>query len=409
MWGSSFQIIVQTINQSEKPILWWMINLKPYTVILSTKPAVRLPKNLGTLELNFPEPDGLKKVLITKIEEKSADTLIQTGIKFKVFLKAENVKKAIDSAKSLTDGIVSFMTMLTGRGMEIPREEIAYELMPDVKERDFLQVFYDVPMKSPSRRQVDPQQLIDFIDKQLKLKTPFAEHIARAVRWYRLGTMVTDIFDQFNCFWIGLEALNSPLQTKLSIGDDVVRCPNCKHEWVATPTVSGIRTFIQNKMKKEKHLYRHIRQLRISIMHSTKELREIRDLVSKYAPKTGEILFRAICYLSGFEDWENIKHGAILREFPIRGELQGTLVGGDPSSLGPDGQDPHFELHHDIKGSKLGENGSLSYKIETSLKMHLNTDVRFRPKEIRLYGDSETTGTILSKTLRTADGKEKPI
>jgi len=99
--------------------------LKPYVVILSTKPAVRLPKNLGTLELNFPEPDGLKKVLITKIEEESADTLIQTGIKFKVFLKAENVKKAIDSAKSLTDGIISFMTMLAeGNGNSTRRNRL---------------------------------------------------------------------------------------------------------------------------------------------------------------------------------------------------------------------------------------------------------------------------------------------
>lgn len=93
------------------------------------------------------------------------------------------------------------------------------------------------------------QNLIDFIDKQSELERPFAEHVARATRWYRLGAMVTDIFDQFSCFWIGLEALNPLLQQKLSVKDDPVVCLKCKHGWTATPTVSGIRAFVQDKMK----------------------------------------------------------------------------------------------------------------------------------------------------------------
>jgi hypothetical protein len=384
-------------------------SLKPFVVILSAKPAARLPKNLGRLELNFPEPSGLKKVLITKIEEESAGTLIQTGLRFRVFLDAENVKDAVDSAKGLTDGIVSFMTMITGRGMEIPREEIAYELTQGAQERDFLQVFYDVPIKLPSRRQVDPQGLIDFIDRQLKLEVPFSEHMTRAIRWYRLGAMVTDVFDQFNCFWIGLEALNPLLQHKLSVKDDLTVCPECGHRWVATPTVSGIRVFIQDKINEGKTLYRNIRQLRNDIMHSTKELRELRESVSAYAPKIGETLFRAICYLLGFEQWETVTHRAILREFPMRGELQGSLIGGEPSSLGADGQDPHFELYHQVKELKLGEDGSATFTVVTSLTASIGPGVKFKPREIRLYGDSETSGAILSKTLRTTDGKETPI
>lgn len=384
--------------------------LKPFVVVLSLKPAARLPQNLGRLELNFaePEPDGLKKVWITKIEENIKGTSVQTGLRFRVFLNAESIRDAIDLAKGLTDGVVSFLTMMTGRGMDIPREEIAYELTPDVQERDFVQVFY-TPITLPSRRQVDPQPLIDFIDRQMKLEAPFAEHLIRAIRWYRLGATVTDIFDQFNCFWIGLEALNPLLQRKLSAKDDPTVCPECGHRWVTTPTVSGIRAFIRDKMKDGKTLYRNIRQLRNDIMHSTKELRELRELVSAYAPKTGEALFRAICYLLGFEEWETVTHRAILREFPMRGELQGSLVGGEPSSLGPSGQDPHFELYHQIKELKLGEDGSATFTVVTSLTASIGPGLKFKPREIRLYGDSETSGAILSKTLRTADGKETPI
>lgn len=384
--------------------------MKPFVVTLSAKPAVRLPKNMGTLELNFQEPSGLTRVLITKIEEESAGTQIQTGLRFRVFLDAENVKGAVFSAKGLTDGIVSFMTMLTGRGMNIPREETAYELTKDVQERDFLQVFYDVPLTLPSRRQLDPQGLISFIDRHLKLQVPFSQHVTRAIRWYRLGATVTDIFDQFNCFWIGLEALNPLLQRKLSVKDDPTTCPECGHRWVATPTVSGIRAFMQGKMKEGKTLYRNIHRLRIDIMHSTKELRELGELVSIYAPKTGETLFRAICYLLGFEDWETVAHGAILREFPMRGELQGSLVGGEPSSLGPDGQDPHFELNHEVKELKVREDGSTTFTVNTTMsKPSVGPGVTPKLREIRLYGDSETSGAILSKTLRSADGKETPV
>jgi hypothetical protein len=56
--------------------------------------------------------------------EDAADTLIQTGLKFKVFLEAQNAKDAVNSAKALTDGIVGFMTLITGEGVEIPREVI---------------------------------------------------------------------------------------------------------------------------------------------------------------------------------------------------------------------------------------------------------------------------------------------
>lgn len=384
--------------------------MKPFVVILSVRPAVRVPRHLGYMELKFPEPEGLKRVIITKIEEKDEfGTVFQTGLLFRVFLEANSLKEAINSAKSLCDGIVSFMTLITGRGMDIPREELAYELTTSTQERDFLQVFYDIPLKSLSRRQLDPETLISFIEKSTKLDSSFFEHIARAVRWYRLGAMVTDIFDQFNCFWIGIEALNPLLQQKLSIADDPIMCPKCKHRWVAIPTVSGIRVFFQEKLKKGGNLYREIRELRNSIVHSTKGLRDLQDPVSKYAPETGEVLFRAICFLLGFEEWDTMKHGSILKEFPMRGELQGVLVGGDPSSLGPEGEDPHFELHHQITRSSIKENGTLDYKGQSSFTAHLNPKVKFTPKETRFYGDSEMKGKITSKTLVTANGKETPI
>jgi hypothetical protein len=383
--------------------------LKPFVVVLVAKPAVRLPKGLAVFELNFQEPSGTKKVQVTKIEEDVSGTLIQTGLRFKVFLDAQNAKDAVNSSKALIDGIISFMTLITGKSMEIPKEEIAYEIRAGVEKREFLQTYYDVPMKQPSRRQIDPQTLINFIDRQLKLEArslSSAERVARAGRWYRLGTMVTDVFDQFNCFWIGLEALNPLLQQTLQVKDEPVLCPNCKHELPAPPTILGVKTFIQTKIAGGKDLYRDIRRLRNDVMHSTKQLHLLQNQVSIYTPKIGEVLFRAICFLLGFENWETMEHGAILREFPMRGELQGLLTGGDPSSLGINGQDPNFELSHQIKASKMEEDGSVTYVFDTNIKPNINPIVRFNISEIRMYGDSETKGAILKKIIHKADGRD---
>jgi len=218
--------------------------------------------------------------------------------------------------------------------------------------------------------------------------------------------MATDVFDQFNCFWIGLEALNPVLRKKLSIKDDPATCPKCGHKWAATPTVSGIRTFIQRKLEEESRLYRHIHDIRNGIMHSTKDLRELQDLVSRCTPKTAEALFRAVCFLLEFEEWETMTHGAILKEFPTRGELQGVLIGGDPPSLGPEGEDPHFEIDHQLTGSSVMVNGTVSYQGDTSFKVHLNPEAKLERGVVRLYGDSETTGKIMRISLIRASGKK---
>jgi len=93
----------------------------------------------------------------------------------------------------------------------------------------------------------------------------------------------------------------------------------------------------------------------------------------------------------------------------MRGELECVLIGGEPSSLGSNGEDPHLELSHELKDLKLAEDGSITYTVATSLKASIGANVQFRPQEIRLYGDSETRGAILGKTVRTQTGEEGPI
>lgn len=375
--------------------------MKEYTVLFSLKPAVRLPREIENVVLNFDEPENPKRIIISKIEEKWSGYTIQSGLRLRVFLKAKNLKNAVEEAKSFADGIISFITLITGVGLDIPTEELAYEITPKIEERDFLQVFYD-PIPMPiSRRTLNCQLLISLIDKVIKLNPKERDRIGRAMQWYRMGSMTPNIFDKFICFWIGLESLNPIFQEKFSVKDDPTNCPHCGYKWVSTPTVSGLRTFIQTKIPEGKKLYRRIHDLRVNLMHSKKRLDILHKEASDLVPKIAEILFRAICFLLGIAEWDKIPYKKIMEKVPLRIELEATLIGGEASSLGPKGCDPFFEAKHRILTFEQDENKEqATFKLVSDFTAHLNPIVKWRPQEVRMYGDSEVSGSILKTEVK---------
>ena len=94
-----------------------MITMKDYLILLSLKPAVRLDPKIDNLMLNFEDPEKPKKVIISKIEEMISGSRIQSGLTLRVFLSSENLKEAVKEAKSFADGIISFITLITGVGL----------------------------------------------------------------------------------------------------------------------------------------------------------------------------------------------------------------------------------------------------------------------------------------------------
>jgi hypothetical protein len=316
--------------------------LKEYVILLSLKPAVRLDPKLENIMLNFDEVDKPKKVIISKIEETISGSKIQSSLSLRVFLSAKNLKEAINEAKSFADGVISFVALTTGVGLDIPSENLAFEITPKTSERDFIQIYHDPFRIAMSRRTLNHQQFIQLMDYFMKSEVETREHIGGSIRWYRLGTTTVDVFDRFNCFWIGLEALNPILQNKLKVGDDKTRCPKCQYEWVCTPTVSGIRVFVQTKIPDGKKVYKRSRELRINLMHSKENLTKLHAEATELSSRVGEVLYRAICYLLGIVQWENMEYRKILEKISMRIELEATLVDGEPAALGLNGKDPCF-------------------------------------------------------------------
>lgn len=367
--------------------------MKKYLVTFAIKPAVCVDSQIQKIDFTFNEPDGTKRVIISKIEEEIGQQKIQTGLFLRVFLDAHSVNEAKEKAKSFVDGVVSFITLVSGVGLQVPLENLAYEVTQEADKRDFLQVFYDILKVQYSRRRLDHALLTKIIDNTLKLDSLSYYGVARAIRWYRMGALTFDIFDKFNCFWIGLEALNSVLQRKLSVGNDPIRCPKCGHEWVATTTLSGVRTFM-HKLQDGHQLYRRCHDLRVAIMHSTRQLSEILSEAKELAPKMAEALFRAICFVIDMENWNILSYKPVLENVPMRIEIEGYLVGGDADSLGPDGEDPHLEPSHDLPLVKIEGDGSITFEGQSKFNLHISPFVKFEGKEIRFYGDYETKGSI---------------
>jgi len=303
--------------------------MRQYNILFTLKPAVRLDPKFGDrIDFTFMEPQGKRRIVISKIEETVSGQNIQSGLQFRVFLQAKNIREAEIEANMFADGIVSFITLISGIGLGAPQKKLAYDITPQIKERDFVQIFH-LPFKFPiSRRNLNVKVLTCLIRKIIESGLKTRERIGRSIQWYRMGSSALHFSDRFMCFWIGLESLNPLLQEKFSIK--------------ATTTISGISTFIQKKIPDGKKIYKKLRKIRVSLIHSLKPLFTLQEEVNEYTAILAEILFRAICYVSEVESWYEIPYQRILYQEPLRIRLEAILIGEDPNSLGPHGGDPYF-------------------------------------------------------------------
>jgi len=377
--------------------------VKKFVVNLVLKPAVRIEP--GKLDLTFIGTRRKTRLVVSKIEQTTQRGRFQTGLHMRVFIEAENVMQAREETKSFVDGITSFITLVTGVGLQTPKEELAYEITPKVEKREFIQIFNDPLDVQVSRRTLNHKLFNDLLDRALKLDSLSHSRVARAVQWYRMGASTFNIFDKFNCFWIGLESLNLLLQKKLSVENDPIKCSRCGHEWVSLPTISGIRTFIKTSLNDHTKLYQRIRRLRINIMHSRYGLDKLLKEAEDLTPKTAEILFRAICFILELEEWKTISHTPILAQVPMRIEVEGHLVGGEPNSLGLNGEDPRLQIKQKPLLQKVSKDWSVSFDAEFDLIARVNPSVILQMQETRFYGDAETHAGMAE--IERIDSREK--
>ena len=372
--------------------------MKPFVVIFVLKPAVTIESKINNFDFTFNEFDGAKRVIIMRLEEEINNQIVQTGLLFRVYIQAEDVNVARDRAKGFVDGVIGLITFATNVGLSIPKETLAYELTPNTEEREFLQIFHNPANITISRRKINHEFFVRFKDRIYKQKESTYHYIARALRWYRMGILTFDIFDKFTCFWIGLEALNPVLRSKLGASHESkkMKCPNCGNEWlVSNPTVSGIKCFVKDRLQNPS-LYKSLHESRVKLLHSTCELGEIGQEIKELTPKLSETLFRAVCFVLDFEDWINLPYKEILESAPLRMEVEGRLLGDYSGNLGFDGSDPHLVPSHKLVDFKVDKNGLVTFTNTANFQIMIQPFKSFHLSEIRMYGDKETSGEITS-------------
>ena len=370
---------------------------RQFMVVLKVKPASRL-RERGKLVLNFPEPDETIVVTMTNIFEKDpAGNEIPVGLSLEVKVNAQNIDEAVTKAKGIADGVTSFASLCSGLGMPIVREELAYETTLGVSDRSFLQFFHEIPV-SPSRREIDHVAMIDIMDKVINLgESDKKDRVTRAIRWYRRGSLALDALERFTWYWIGLETLNPLLQTIFDVSDDSTHCPECHHEWVSTPTVSGIRAAVRKFKPDEPTLYTRMKELRIGLIHGKTDLKTMIPEAGALHNVTREVLVRAILLILGISPTEKFLRDTLSAESPLFAAVVLTLHGSDPSNLGLPGEHPHFELKsHEVKKTEATESG-VTATITTNLIARLANGVTNTSTGWRLYGQEVTLDHVNAK------------
>lgn len=358
---------------------------RPYRTVLHSKPAVSMPDNLQQLILNFPNEHN-STVAITQISENIQGQQLPIGLEFRVKLDATSLQEAIQNSTSVVDGVASFISMVTGIGIPIPKPMICYEISEASKEHDFMQIFDNISFNNPSRKRLSPDKLLEKITAFYNLSdTIVSSRIARAIRWYRLGTGTIDAFERFNAYWIGLEALNPLLQTKMGVDDDKTTCPECRHQW-ASPTVSGIRAFCAQHIEDGTNLYRRNRDLRINIMHSKERLSLLASEAASLAPLTGNVLLGAVDFLLGTQKpW--ISHSEVLTNAnPFRLEVDGKLIAEKLEDLF---SDPHLEAAHSVAKIDKTLDGKITLTVNSTFTGVLGSGAKINIGGMGMFGEGK--------------------
>jgi hypothetical protein len=352
-----------------------------YRVVSYVKPAAVFCKPGGELVLRFPTPDrGYEVVVVRELGEKTRETFVPTGLEFRADVKALSIEEALLRGASLADGVSSFITLVSGVGMPAIQPMLCYEITEGKAEREFRQFWDDVTFLNPSRKVLPHEELLDRIDRFYKIQKPeLSERIVRAIRWYRWGTGSTDPYDRFVAYWIGLEALNVDLQDLLKVEDDKATCPNCKYSWVATKTVSGIRTFLTRFFDNGADLYKRMHTLRIDLMHGKTRLSDLAKETAELAPKAGDALLGGILYFLSVSPPWRFPSQILTNAFPFRVLVKAKILSQRIEDAFYDHEDPHFNAQHAlvefVHERQIGE--PIKMKVTTNITAVIGPNAQF--------------------------------
>jgi hypothetical protein len=345
----------------------------------------------GQLTLNFPTSDrGYETIIVKELLETVNEKTVPMGLELRTEVKSESMNEAFLRGTSLADGLASFITLTTGVGMSVPKTSLCYEITPDKAHREFLQFMDNISFLNVAGKTIPHEQLIETIDRFYKLNdSKKSERIVRAIRWYRWGTSSSDPFDRFVGYWIGLEAVNKPLQEKLGVSDDTTTtCPKCAHKWTAFPTVSGIKNFVLQYFENGEELYSQLHTLRNNLVHSNLPLDALANKINELNNELSRILYAAIHFLLDIQPPWNFPKEIVVNASAPRLAAYGDLECEKVEDAFLDGVDPHLESDHSLVQLNRVD-GKVTMTGTSNLKARIGTKARLNLHGLRVYGEGK--------------------
>ncbi len=370
-----------------------------YRVILHGKPAARLPEKTE-LRLNFPSEGGAMVVVrLSELRQMFNGVEVPVGLVFDTELSADDFDHAITEANRTADGVASFVTLVTGVAIPIVKPMQCVEISGGKTERDHIQFFDDIPVAEASRHVLNPSGLIQVIDKYSGLPDKkVGERVARAITWYRQGTIKVDPFDRFASYWIGLEAVNQSLQDSLGVVENAERCKTCRNK--PASTTLGIKEFTNKYFDNTGQLFTSLRKQRGKIVHSNSPPSEMVQNVQELTPSLGNILFAAINYLCGIDPPWTYSKEILTNSVPARAALVSKVVSEKiEDAFLEDGRFPYWTATHRLDSLRSREDGKTDATTTTTFTAVIGKNAKFSAGELRAYSEGGAPELKIDKVV----------
>ena len=348
---------------------------KKYKVVLRSDSALRIKENGGTINLDFNLHDIKANCFFSDIVEVHDGIKIHRHMQVEVDIIEKDINIAIEKAERFSDFLLANASFSSNALVSTPKVHIAYDITPELSERELVQYFYDIELPQKAKRNIEFFNFDLLLKKQMKYKR--SDRISRAIRWYRKYLSEEDILDRFNYLWVALESLNPLLSRKYNLHAMIQRCPECKYER-EVPSAIGIKHIFHSYFKNSENLYNEVNDTRVGLVHSTKNISKLAENAERLITDMERAVRKSILLLLEI-DFNKNKNWFIepLTNIPrVYAKVACTIIEPDPDQLINKGQHPHFKYEGIIIKRKKEPNGKLTCDFEIKLTKIFKAEYR---------------------------------
>jgi hypothetical protein len=347
--------------------------MKDYRIWLKARSALSLTRPAQLAYANV-------TVLVTNLMERPDTALpeVQVGLNYQVSLRAKTIDEAFDVAIHASAHVNGVLCAAHGAAIDDPVPVLALDWDRADADREFGQIVRDLPLSVIPRRILREDRLVTLLEgwERLSETNGDREKVARALGLLRRSHVESDLVDQFEDLWDGLEVINSIIKDKYSLPKTFRgrKCPKCGELLEVPGSASGIRYAVVELLKEPAEHYKELNALRKDIVHG---LGTSGDVLARVRPGI-ELARRALLVsLLDVMDIPPTQRVVFLRNaLPISTgpevHIRATLRDLPVSQIESSQKIPYFEIEfaETARSGNPGQLGTKSVTFDISAKIH---------------------------------------